>query len=106
MTTEPTGPRQTTDHAPARDSWDTNVPGDAAAGSDSATLPDQIGDDFALREVGADETPTDYQVPPVPQDGVGYARVEETGTSVPNTESSGRPEHQDGDSYARQEGAE
>ena len=82
------------------------MPGDQAVGSNSATLPDQVGDDFARREVGARETPTDYQSPPLPQDGVGFARVEETGTNVPNTESSGRPENQEGDGYARQEGAE
>jgi len=106
MTTEPTEPRQATEPAPARDHWDTTVPRDRAVAGDSATLPDQVGDDFALREAGADETLTDYQTPPLREDGVGYARREETGTTAPNTESSGRPAHQEGDSYARQESAE
>jgi hypothetical protein len=104
MTTEPTDPRTATEPAPARDKWDTDVPGDATAEPETATLPDQVGDDYALRETTSAEERSDYQATPLPQDGDSFARTEESDAAdAPRTEPSGRPEQQDGEGYARQE---
>ena len=96
-------PSATSDHGLARETWESRVPGDESPATDDATLPDQIGADFTLRETAATETPVDYEPAALPQEGTGYARREETATEreEPRTEHAGEPIRQDGEGYVR-----
>ena len=96
-------PSATSDHGLARETWESGVPGDESPATDDATLPDQIGADFTLRETAATETPTDYEPAPLPQEGTGYARREETATEQEalRTEHAGEAISQDGEGYVR-----